>query len=75
MSSDSTRKPRSRKGTTNWPKKPYPDFPLSPHPTGYWQKKIRGKLHYFGRWRGASKGSWWAISVNSLYEPLPAEFT
>ena len=29
--------------------KPYPDFPLSVHPTRRWCKKVRGKLHYFGR--------------------------
>src|SRR5262249_40596993 len=30
------------------PAKPSPDFPLTAHPAGYWCKKIRGKLHYFG---------------------------
>jgi integrase len=30
------------------PAKPYPDFPLTAHPVGYWCKKIRGKIHYFG---------------------------
>src|SRR5262245_22645122 len=30
------------------PAKPYPDFPLTFHPAGYWCKKIRGVLHYFG---------------------------
>ena len=38
---ESTRKPRSRK--------PAQGFPLTKHPRGYWCKKCRGKLHYFGK--------------------------
>ena len=25
------------------------DFPLTRHPRGYWCKKVRGKIHYFGK--------------------------
>ncbi|HJT78603.1 MAG TPA: tyrosine-type recombinase/integrase [Gemmataceae bacterium] len=31
------------------PDKPYPEYPLTPHPKGYWCKRIRGKLYYFGK--------------------------
>ncbi len=29
-------------------KKEHPDFPLTPHLTGQWTRKVRGRTHYFG---------------------------
>ena len=75
MTSNSTRKKRQRKSKIDRPPKPYPDFPLSPANCGSWQKKINGKIHYFGKWgkvvngklvRIQPDGGWQAAS--ELYE-------
>lgn len=38
------------------PTKPQPDFPLFPHASGHWCRKIKGRFHYFGKWRDDPRG-------------------
>ena len=38
------------------PPKPYKSFPLTAQSGGYWMKKVRGKIYYFGRWAKRTNG-------------------
>ncbi len=47
----------SKNSTPSRPTRKAPkDFPLTRHPRGYWCKKVKGKLHYFGKIVGDENG-------------------
>lgn len=69
MSNDTTAS-RARPRKPGRPKKPYPTFPLTPHPGGKWQKKINGKIRYFGRWGQVVRGSMQRLPGDGWREAL-----
>lgn len=68
----STRKPKAGKSTIDRPPKPpkseCPDFSLCPASNGRWQKKILGKIHYFGRWGRVVNGSLTRIREDGCWQ-------
>jgi integrase len=47
---------KSSRTSARRPAKPRSDFPLFPHARGYWAKKVRGNLVYFGKIADDPKG-------------------
>lgn len=69
--SDSTPKSRKRKPSRKHFVPPKPKkYPLTPHASGKWMKKINGKLHYFGNWGRRENGKLVRIEGDGRDEAL-----
>ena len=64
--------PRSK--ATDKPDKPYKGFPLTAAPNGYWCKKVRGKLHWFGAWGKRMNGVLTRIDDGGAWQEALAKY-
>ena len=55
-----------QKARAKKPAKPHPDFPLTPHASGQWCKKIKGRMYYFGKDADEALRQYNAIKDNLL---------
>lgn len=74
MSHKSNRPAPSGKAVIDRPPKPYPEFPLCAANNGFWQKKIRGKIHYFGRWGRVVDGKLSRIREDGCWQEALEEY-
>ncbi len=72
--SKSSRKRGSRKAAIDKPPKPSPDFPLCAANCGAWQKKINGKIHYFGKWGRVVNGKLTRIQPDGCWQAALEEY-
>lgn len=66
---------RSRRKRTDRLAPPYPQFPLQPHATGHWSKRIKGRLVYFGCWAGVYvfAGPNYDLAHNQRFQPAVSQ--
>lgn len=69
MSKSTGKRNRRKSPAIDRPEKPYPDFPLCAANNGYWQKKIRGKIHYFTRWGRVVGGKMQRLADDGAWQP------